>query len=85
MKPNQVTPHSIDTSKDLLLSARGASTTYRIYPEEESQKKVHIEAENQKAIISNDMNKFMLLAESKKDLAQVVKSNALKGKSDESK
>ena len=85
MKPNQVTPHSIDTSKDLLLSARGASTTYMIYPEEESQKKVHIEAENQKAIISNDMNKFMLLAESKKDLAQVVKSNALKGKSDESK
>ena len=85
MKPNQVTPHSIDTSKDLLLSARGASTTYRIYPEEESQKKVHIEAENQKAIISNDMNKFMLLAESKKGLAQVVKSNALKGKSDESK
>ena len=85
MKLNQVTPHSIDTSKDLLLSARGASTTYRIYPEEESQKKVHTEAENQKAIISNDMNKFMLLAESKKDLAQVVKSNALKGKSDESK
>ena len=36
MKPNQVKPHSIDTSKDLLLSARGASTTYRIYPEEES-------------------------------------------------
>ena len=69
-----------------------------IYLEEESGKKAEIEAENQNAIISNDMAKLkdqcdaikraiimMELAESKKDLAYVVKSSALKRKCDESK
>ena len=106
MKPNHFTPHSIDISKDILLSAKSVSTRYRICLEEESQKKAEIEAENQKAIISNDMAKLkdqcdaikraitvmehdvrkcMLVAESRKDLAYVVKSNTLKRKFDESK
>ena len=103
---NQLTPHSIDISKGLLLSVKGASTRYRAYLEEESKKKADIKAENQKAIISSDVAKLkdqcdavkrpitmmeqderecMLQAESKKDLAYVVKSNALKRKCDESK
>ena len=57
MKTNQLTPHSIDISKDLFLSVKDASTRFRIYLEEES-KKADIEAENQKAIISNDMAKL---------------------------
>ena len=106
MKANQLTPHSIDISKYLLLSVKGAYARYRIYLEEESEKKTDTEAENQNAIISNDMAKLkdqcdtikrvitmmeqdmsecMLLAESKKDLAYVVKSNARKRKCDESK
>ena len=36
-------------------------------------------------IMEQDVSKFMLLAESKKDLAYVVKSNILKKKCDESK
>ena len=58
MKANQLTPHSIDISKDPLLSVKDASTRYRIYLEEESEKKADIEAENQKVIISNDMAKL---------------------------
>ena len=58
MKANQLTPHSIDIiSKDLFLSVKDASTRFRIYLEEES-KKADTEAENQKAIISNDMAKL---------------------------
>ena len=45
-KMSQLTPHSIDISKDLLLSVKGTSTRYRIYLEEESKKKSDIEAEN---------------------------------------
>ena len=106
IKANQLTPDSIDISRDLLLFVKGSSTRYRIYLEEESEKKADIEVENQKAIISNDTAKLkdqcdaikraitmmdqdlgecMLLAESKKDLAYVVKSSALKRKCDESK
>ena len=44
--------------QDLLLSAKGASTRYRIYLEEESKKKADSEAENQKAMTSNDMVKL---------------------------
>ena len=44
--------------KNLLLSVKGAFTRYRIYLEEERKKKPDIEAENQKAIISNDMAKL---------------------------
>ena len=33
MKVNQLTPHSIIISKDLLLSVKGASTRYRVYLE----------------------------------------------------
>ena len=49
MKVNQLTPHSIDISKYLLLFVKRASTIYRIYLEEESKKKADIEVENQKA------------------------------------
>ena len=49
MKANQLTPHSIDISKYLLLFVKRASTIYRIYLEEESKKKTDIEVENQKA------------------------------------
>ena len=49
MKANQLTPHSIDISKYLLLFVKRASTIYRIYLEEESKKKADIEVENQKA------------------------------------
>ena len=59
MKANQLTPHSIDITKDLLLSVKGASTRYRIYLEEESEKKADIEAENQKAIISSKTERPM--------------------------
>ena len=52
MKVNQLTPHSIDISKDLLLSVKGPSTRYRIYLEEETKKKGDSEAENHTAIIS---------------------------------
>ena len=58
MKAIQLTPHSIDISKDLLLSVNSASTRYGIYLEEESKKKADNEAENQKAIISNNMAKL---------------------------
>ena len=87
MKANQLAPHTIDINKDLLLSVKGASTRHRIYLEKENKKKADIEAENQKAIICNDISylmmeqdvsECMLLAESKKDLAYVMKSNALK-------
>ena len=57
-KANQLTPHSIDISKHLLLSVKGASTRYRIYLEGESKKKSGTEAESQKSIISNDMVKL---------------------------
>ena len=43
MKANQLTPHSIDISKYLLLFVKRASTIYRIYLEEESKKKADIE------------------------------------------
>ena len=49
MKVNQLTPHSIDISKYLLLFVKRASTIYRIYLEEESKNKADIEVENQKA------------------------------------
>ena len=39
MKANQLTPHSIDISKDLLLSVKGASTRYRIYLEEKVRRR----------------------------------------------
>ena len=87
IKANQPTPHSIHISKGLLLTVKGASTRYRIYLGEESKEKADIETENQKAIICNDISYLMmeqdvseciLLAESKKDLAYVMKSNALK-------
>ena len=55
---NQLTPHSVDISKDLFLSVEGASTRYRTYLEEESKKKPDIETENQKVIIYNDMKKL---------------------------
>ena len=48
----------ISWPKNLLLSVKGAFTRYRIYLEEERKKKADIEAENQKAIISNDMAKL---------------------------
>ena len=54
MKAIRLTTHSIDISKDILMSVKGFSTRYRIYLEEEEEKKADIEAENQKTIISND-------------------------------
>ena len=57
-KVNQLTPHSINISKDSLLSVKGASNRYRIYLEEESKEKADTEAENQKPIIYNDMAKL---------------------------
>ena len=66
MKVNQLTPYSIDISKDLLLSVKVASTRYRIYLEKQSKKKTDIEAENHKAIISNVIVKL-------KDQCDVIK------------
>ena len=57
MKVNHLTPHSIDISKDHLLSFKDSSTRYRIHLEEEKEKMADIEAENQKAITSSDMAK----------------------------
>ena len=54
MKAIRLTTHSIDISKYILMSVKGFSTRYRIYLEEEEEKKADIEAENQKTIISND-------------------------------
>ena len=89
IKANQLTRHSIDISKDLLLSVKGSSTRYRMYLEEESKKKVDSEAGNQKAIISNDMAKLKDQCGAIKRAItmmeqDVVKSNALKRKCDES-
>ena len=66
MKVNQLTPYSIDISKDLLLSVKGASTRYRIYLGKKSKKKADIDAENHKAIISNVIVKL-------KDQCDVIK------------
>ena len=63
MKVNQLTRHSVDISKDLLLSVKGASTRYRIYLEEETKKKDDIEAENHTAIISQACDLVQLFVE----------------------
>ena len=63
MKVNQLTPHSIDISKDLLLSVKGPSTRYRIYLEEETKKKGDSEAENHTAIISQACDLVQLFVE----------------------
>ena len=61
MKANQLMSHTIDI-KDLLLSVKSACSKYRIYLEEESLKKDESEAENKKAIISDDMVKLKVSA-----------------------
>ena len=61
MKANQLMSHTIDI-KDLLLSVKSASSKYRIYLEEESLKKGESEAENKKAVISDDMVKLKVSA-----------------------
>ena len=105
VETNQPTSHSINISKNLLFSVKSVFSRYRIYLEEEKEKKANTEVENQKAIKSNDMTKLkdqcdsikraitmaeqdvnecVLLAESRKNSAYVVRSNTLKKKCDES-
>ena len=105
VETNQPTSHSINISKNILFSVKSVFSRYRIYLEEEKEKKANTEVENQKAIKSNDMTKLkdqcdaikraitmmeqdvnecVLLAESRKNSAYVVRSNTLKKKCDES-